>query len=90
VIYTVGHKESYDRYFQELSRPFKAGGNIENGEPGGSVWETEEEARKYCNEGCQVYGVLANWDQDTVQSKDGDWHDLLIDAELIILDNIRV
>jgi hypothetical protein len=90
MIYTVGREESYTRYFQEQDRPLKAGRNSRDNYPGGSVWETEEEAREHCPEGYQVYGVLASWDQDTEPSKDGNWHDLLINAELIQLDTVQV
>ena len=90
MIYTIGHEESYDRYFREQGRPLKLGRNGRKDYPGGSVWETEEEAREYCSKGYQVYGLLADWKTDTEQSKDGDWHDLLINAELVQLDTIQV
>jgi hypothetical protein len=90
MIYCLGVEESYNRYFQEQKRPMKAGKDEAAGYPGGSVWRTEEEARTHCSEGYQVYGVLADWDIDTKPSKDGDWHDLLIDAELVQLEHYNV
>lgn len=90
MIYTIGHEESYTRYFQEQKRPLKSGRNERTGYHGGSVWKTEEEARKNCPEKYQVYGVLADWEADTEPSKEGDWHDLLLDAELIQLETIQV
>lgn len=90
MIYTIGHEESYNRYFQEQKRPLKAGRNGRDNFTGGSVWETEEEARAHCLEGYQVYGVFARWGEDTVPSKDGNWHDLLISAELVQLDDIQI
>lgn len=80
MFYTLGHKESYEQYFREQSAPFKMGRKDEY--PGGSVWLTKEEAEKHCPSDYAVYGVLADWDNDTILTEDGDWHDLLIDAPL--------
>lgn len=90
MIYTIGHEESYTRYFREQERPLKLGRNRRDGYPGGSVWETEEEARAHCPDGYQVYGLFADWEADTEPSKEGDWHDLLVNAELVQLDTLRV
>lgn len=90
MVYTIGHEESYHCYFQEQGRPKKLGRNGSDDYPGGSVWKTEEEAMKHCPDGYRVYGLLADWETNTEQSKDGDWNDLLINAELIQLDNIKV
>ena len=88
MIYTIGHEESYTRYFHEQGRPLKLGRKEDC--PGGSVWKTEEEARKHCLDGYQVYGVMADWEADTEPSQEGDWHDLLINAELVQLDTLQV
>ena len=53
---------------------------------GGSVWKTQGDALRNCPEGYAVFAVVADWDKDTVPSKDGNWHDLLIDSNLIKLD----
>jgi hypothetical protein len=90
VIYCIGKEELYEQYFQDQARPHKAGRNVKSEYPGGSVWETEEDARKHCPEGYQVYGVLAHWRIDTEPSKDGNWDDLLIDAELVQLTELKV
>jgi hypothetical protein len=83
MIYTIGHRESYTRYFQEQERPLKLGRTYDYS--GGSVWKTEEEARENCPDVYEVYGVMADWETDTEPSKEGGWHDLLINAELIQL-----
>jgi hypothetical protein len=79
MIYTVGNSESYLKYFSEQVHPMKA--------VGGSVWKTFDEAKKYApeNSGFSVFGVLADWDRDTKPSLSGDWHDLLINSELVII-----
>jgi ribulose kinase len=79
MIYTVGNSESYLRYFAEQSHPMKG--------IGGSVWKTFEEAEKYApqNSGFSVFGVLADWIRDTKPNISEPWHDLLINAELIII-----
>jgi hypothetical protein len=90
MIYCIGKEEAYERYFQEQERPHKSGRNLQDGYPGGSVWEAEEDARNHCPAGYQVYGVLAHWRIDTEPSKVGNWDDLLIDAELVQLNNVQV
>jgi hypothetical protein len=84
MIYTIGHAESYERYFREQGNPSKLG--REKDYDGGSVWKTFEDAKPYATEGYSVYGVLANWDTDTVPTEaDGDWHDLLVTSPLVRL-----
>lgn len=79
MIYTIGKKVLYESYFESQEHPMKG--------VGGSVWKTEEEAQVHCSSGYKVYGVFANWETDTKPSENGgDWHDLLINAELIKLD----
>lgn len=83
MIYTLGHTQSYEFYFDEQSTPRKKGRTEDY--VGGSVWRTKEEAQKRCPEDYSVYGVIADWDTDTTPSKHGNWHDLLIDALLVRL-----
>ena len=77
MIYTVGNTNNYMEYFKEQKQPQKA--------IGGSVWKTREEALRFCKNGFSVFGVMADWDTDTVPNKGGDWHDLLIPANLVII-----
>jgi len=90
MIYTVGHEESYTRYFEEQGRPLKLGKGGEENYPGGAVWKTEIAARNHCPDGYQVYGVMADWETDTEPSQDGDWHNLLFNSELVQLDTLQV
>ena len=83
MIYTIGHTESYNRYFREQDKPMKKG--CSEGYAGGSVWRSQNEALRNCPDGYSVFAVAADWDKDTIPSKDGDWHDLLVDALLIKL-----
>ena len=68
MIFTLGHTESYERYFREQGTPKKLGRN--KSYEGGTVWETQAEAQKYvnicCPDGYSVYGVEADWDKDTI------------------------
>lgn len=84
MIFTIGHKSSYEQYFREQGTPQKMGRNDEY--PGGSVWKTFGEAKQYCPEGYEVYGVQADWERSTVKSEDGDWHDLLVTSDLVMLE----
>lgn len=82
MIYTVGHKASYDRYLREQGpQCYKRGPRGDY--PGGSVWRTVEEAEHHAPEGYAVYGVIADWELDTTPSSRGDWHDLLHDARIV-------
>lgn len=84
MIYTIGHIESY---LQAIEEAVKQGRRAEKA-MGGSVWRTRGEAEKhlYGNPDYAVFGVDAVWTYDTAQSKrGGDWHDLLRDAEIILL-----
>lgn len=84
MIYTIGNKEAYDHDLSE--RQVRKLGRTENF-CGGSVWKTKEEARIYCREDQDVYGVLADWENDTALSIHGyPWHDLLIDSVIVKLE----
>ena len=85
MIYTLGHKSSYEEYFRLYKDETRKKGREED-YPGGSVWKTIEDAEKFLKPGYEVYGVLADWEKDTVLSNDGDWNDLLIDAQLVVLE----
>lgn len=87
MIYTIGHTKNYLQYFKEhllLNFPFQKKGR-EADYPGGSVWRTKEEAQQHCPPNYSVFGVLADWDTQTEPSKEGSWHNLLVDADLVIL-----
>jgi hypothetical protein len=79
MIFTLGNFQSYEKYFQEQGTPQKG--------IGGSVWLTYDEAHaaRQGNFKYQIYGVLADWEKDTEPSKEGDWHDLLVNADLVRL-----
>lgn len=83
MIFTIGHKESYEQYFREFECPKKKGRT--SNYVGGSVWRTYSDARSACKrtgEDYDVYGVMARWNLETIQSEQGDWHDLLVDSPL--------
>jgi len=88
MIYTVGRTQIYLDGFEvccRLGEPMQKKGKAED-YPGGSVWETFEEAQKYATEGFSVFGVVADWENDTIPSEKGkDWHDLQRDANLIMV-----
>lgn len=98
MIYTVGVKKNYlEMYAQEKAKGDvlrKAGRDLSyrdednpNGFYGGSVWQTIQEARQHRLPGFAVFGVLADWEKDTAISlePDADWHDLLVNSEIVIL-----
>lgn len=74
MLYTIGHRESYEKYFAEQTPPdpMKLGSrrpgehpNAPDGYDGGAVWETRHEAERVCPPGYAVYGVEADWTADT-------------------------
>ncbi len=83
MIFTVGNTENYDRYFREQKTPKKKGRTPNY--TGGTVWKTFLEAEKHLRPGYSVYGVDADWETETEKSAKGDWHDLLVDSNLIKL-----
>ena len=82
MIYTIGHTESYERYFQEQGTPLKRGRC--SGYTGGSVWRTREAAARHCPPDYSVYGIDADWANDTIETN-ANWHDLLRDAPIVKL-----
>lgn len=82
MIYTVGERNTYDRYIAEDANPRKKGRVGQY--CGGSVWEDPTEAARHAPLGYGVYGVIANWELDTSPSlSGGPWHDLLVDARIL-------
>jgi len=84
MIFTLGHTASYLSYFKNYPCPKKKGRTDDY--VGGSVWVGYKDALNRCSEGFSVFGVEANWDKDTIPSREGNWHDLLVDAPLVFLD----
>lgn len=89
MIYTIGHKSSYERYFAEQGQPRKLGRTPDY--PGGSVWETAAAAQVYAaahtEQEYAVYGVLADWNTDTAPTEYplATWRDLLVTSDLVRL-----
>ncbi len=85
MIYTIGHKKSYERYFMEQGSPMKKG--RDESCVGGSVWKTFDEANNFLiksnlQKTYKVYGVLASWEKDT-ENNGNEWNDLLKDSLLV-------
>jgi hypothetical protein len=83
MIYTIGRTAAYEQNFRELPVVEKLGRTPDY--QGGSVWKTREDAQKECPSDYSVYGVEADWEQDTEPSKEGSWHDLLKTSKLVKL-----
>ncbi len=82
MIYTIGHKKSYEQYFEEDALPKKKGKDVDY--EGGSVFLTIEAATKYCPENYDIYGVDADWEKDT-ENIGEEYNALLVDSKLIKL-----
>ncbi len=89
MIYTLGIKSTYDSFLDDPPGRFQKKGRT-TAYPGGSVWKTyaaAEAHRLSCPNPDQfaVYGVVANWEFNTAPNESGgDWHDLLIDARIVL------
>lgn len=82
MIYTIGHTESYLRYFAEqYPQPVQKLGKT-NDYPGGSVWETYKEARANCPKDHSVFGVLADWEKDTEINESENYRNLIKTSDL--------
>lgn len=93
MIYTVGHKESYELGMLELGERFRKLGACEiNGEPyeGGIAFLTKEEAFDYLKEHSlvdyDVYGLEANWETDTKQLPNETFHRLINSSRIVHAD----
>jgi len=88
MLYTLGHKESYERYFKEQGCPQKRGcGSLEDGSfcEGGTVWRTKEDAAKHLADDFALYGVIADWEKDTYDAPSG-FRALLVSSLLVKLE----
>jgi hypothetical protein len=91
MIYTVGSKRAYFRSLLKNGKVMKSG--RKRGYAGGCVFLTREDAQRHIDElelqgykEFMVFGLLADWQKDTQASSQHWWHDLLKDAEVIVLE----
>lgn len=97
MIYTIGHKENYLAAIREHGAIQKLGrrppgffDDYPDGYPGGYAFKTIEDAKRGLVEEDEhvtwaVFGLEAEWERDTTPAKDGWWHELLNDANIIVL-----
>jgi hypothetical protein len=88
MIYTVGHKESYEKYFKEDKDPQKLGSEDLEGYIGGSVWLTKDDAKNNCPPEYNVYGVEADWDKDTTLNEGESHRNLRVTSSLVQLNDL--
>ncbi len=88
MIFTIGHTESYKQYLSKQEKCMKLG-RTENYR-GGSVWQTKEEAEKFCPVDYSVYGLKADWNKDTEPNPNNCWSDLLYDREIVDLNTDKL
>lgn len=97
MIYTVGHKKSYEQGFKEYKDEplaFRKLGkkSMWNGKPyaGGSCFKTKESACEYLDANMlntySVYGLDADWETDTEWDGESEYRNLLRDATLLKID----
>jgi hypothetical protein len=91
-IYTIGHKRSYLRAIAESDNGTIIKLGKSNNRPGGYAFLTYEDAERrieeaYAEREYAVFGLKAHWKYDTEPSPIGWWHNLLRDAEIIVLED---
>ena len=91
MIYTVGSKKAYFRSFLKNRKVIKSGQS--RGFAGGCAFKTRADAQRHVEElemqgykGYVVFGLLADWEKDTGPSSEHWWHDLIHDAEVVVLE----
>lgn len=89
MIYTIVRKDIYLKTLAESPDGviYKVGRTEDY--QGGSVWKTYPEAAYFAGQSKGEYlvlGVKAEWTEDTLPNPWAYWHDLLVDAELVVLE----
>jgi len=103
VIYTIGNTDSYlkaladDPELKKIGKREQLLPQFPDGYPGGTVWQTREEAQAYIDDALQhekpnwnpakfsVFGIEADWEKDTYASEENK-RSLLRDAKIVKLD----
>ena len=90
MIFTVGHAISYLKGLATYAEFFKLGKyeRDDDSYEGGYAFQTFESAAdfidaEYPHNGYSVFGLLADWEKDTEPSRDGNYHVLLKDAQIV-------
>jgi len=85
MIYTTGSTRYYDAYFLETytHTPTKLGKTKTH--EGGLVWQTIKEAKDNCPKEYSVYGVLADWEEDTSYNEKKNCRNLIKTSEIVKL-----
>lgn len=88
MIFTIGHKKSYDAGLQNNGDKFKKLGQQAD-YLGGSVWKTKKEVVSYLQNNqprlakYDVYGVLADFEKDTIQIPTEPFRKLLKTSQIV-------
>jgi hypothetical protein len=96
VIYCIGERARYDAKLATGAPLYKAGRGIRKAtyNEGGSVWQTEDDARAFIvknkvEDSRAVYGVLADWESDTLQVPGEPFRRLLKTSRIVSLTGAR-
>jgi len=90
-VFTVGNEQAYDLGLQVRGKDFQKIGRrngLVNHYPGGFAFKSADDANKLIKEferqdEWAVYELEADWEKDTVPSKNGWWHALINDVRII-------
>lgn len=91
MIYTIGHRENYWQAILESEKGVILKTGRTDDYVGGYAFQTIADASKMIDsmpngEYFAVFGLDADWDDDTELSRDGWWHNLINSVPIIVLD----
>lgn len=86
MLYTIGHKASYDKGLKDIKHLPLMKVGVRDDYSGGIVFRTEEEAKQNCPEGYDVYGLDVDWNKHTYWCGEG-YQALIIDRPIIDIRN---
>lgn len=87
VLHKMGKRPNGEQFLNVYDRDKQ----FPNGYPGGYAFRSIADAKrrieeKYSTSNYAVFGIDANWETDVEPSPRGWWHNLLCDAEIIVLE----
>lgn len=98
MVFTIGHTTTYEEGIETYGKNFLKLGRTPNYKypngtigyyDGGIIFRTEENAKQFLIEqeldDYSVYGVIADWEEDTAPSRDGSYRSLLVSKPILKL-----
>ncbi len=89
MLYTIGIRKGY---LQAFGKPPVTKIGRQPDYPGGYAFKTIEDAERERTRirrpDFEIFGLLAEWGKDTTPSDGGLWHNLLVDREVVMIQDV--